>query len=392
MKGHAYGRLALASVYTVCCPRRIVTLGERWHEQKQSLVSLSLPIHLTKPVCVLWWWVGGLGGVTPAQVSPECEFQVTRWVMPHSSLGGFSNAPGRAGGMKSSLKVALQFASDRSSLTNHPRPLKSPRDELHQQWVMAEKASRPVRGHSVNTVSKSLHFCATCSIPAGLRNCYEDNGSCCLWVCKKGGKGGGWVSDLLGGSNENSCWKGWKNEDVIRLKLGLQWIWEVFSSSPSLELLHGNLMLKKKLTLNRVQDDSIFLQTRFPSICWRSEGLAGAEKACLGLKQENQSPKKTMILSQNFWDTVQSKLDLSVPHSSELQLLRLSKLWKWQLSTGWQLWKIQYFPPYFHYYEFCLHPSASRWATICVAAWTSVTNVLFLSLVLMGMGIKTHKS
>lgn len=68
------------------------------------------------------------------------------------------------------------------------------------------------------------------------------------------------------------------------------------------------------------------------------------------------------------------------------------KLWKWQLSTGWQLWKIQYFPPYFHYYEFCLHPSASRWATICVAAWTSVTNVLFLSPVLMGMGIKTHKS
>lgn len=46
-------------------------------------------------------------------------------------------------------------------------------------------------------------------------------------------------------------------------------------------------MLKKKLTLNRVQDDSIYLQTTFPSISWRSEGLAGAEKACLRLKLEN---------------------------------------------------------------------------------------------------------
>lgn len=68
-----------------------------------------------------------------------------------------------------------------------------------------------------------------------------------------------------------------KNEGVIRLRLGLhesgslQWIWEVFSSSPSLELLHGNLTLKKKLTLNRVQDDSIYLQNTFPSICWRFE-------------------------------------------------------------------------------------------------------------------------
>lgn len=221
MKCHTYGMLALASVYTVCCPRRIVTLGEGWHEQKQSLVSLSLPIHLTKPVCVVMagWGAGGKGGATPAQVSPE--FQVTRWVMPHSPLGGFSKAPTRAGETKSSLKVALQFVSERNSLTNHPRPLKSPRGELRQQWVMAEKASRPVRGHSVNTVSKSLHFCETCSIPARLRNCYEDNGSCCLWVCKKGGKEeDGWVI-FWGGSNENSCWKGWKNEHVIRLKVGL---------------------------------------------------------------------------------------------------------------------------------------------------------------------------
>lgn len=50
--------LALASVYTECCPRGIVTLGEGWCEQKQSLVSLSFPIHPTKPVCVV---MGGWG-------------------------------------------------------------------------------------------------------------------------------------------------------------------------------------------------------------------------------------------------------------------------------------------------------------------------------------------
>lgn len=54
--------------------------------------------------------------------------------------------------------------------------------------------------------------------------------------------------------------------------------------------------------------------------------MAGAEKGCLGLKLENERPKKTMILSLNVWDTV-GYWD-TVPHSSELQLLRLSKLWK----------------------------------------------------------------
>lgn len=58
MKCHTYRMLALASVYTVCCLRGIITLGGKVEMNKNSHSSYCpFPIHPTKPVCVLWWWV-----------------------------------------------------------------------------------------------------------------------------------------------------------------------------------------------------------------------------------------------------------------------------------------------------------------------------------------------
>lgn len=135
MKCHTNRMLALASVYTVCCLRSIVTPGGSLKLTKTvtRLIVLSYPPNKACVCCD-----GGCKGSKPAQVSPECEFQVARWVIPHSSLDAFSKAPGRSDGTSTSIKVMLRFVSDKCSLINRPWSLMSPRDELHQQWVMAE--------------------------------------------------------------------------------------------------------------------------------------------------------------------------------------------------------------------------------------------------------------
>lgn len=307
IKYRADRTLALRRVPEASVQRRKNGWNEQKHGEKrneQSLVSYSSD---KACMCVVMAVGGGGGGLKPAQVSTGMR----------NSGGQMSDASflikcllqkaaGRTDGTRSSLKRTPTVASAGHALINHARPPKS--DEFHQRWIerWQGKVSRPVRGRSVNAVSRSLHLCETRSIPGRRRNCYEDNKGCCLWVCKE--KGGereedGWVT-FWGALMKSHVKKSLGNikDHMIRLKSGMKAIF-------------GDVQVNAEKDSRRVGGSGH----------WRHEGLIGVRLQrgwngwsevkmlffCLG-NLESRSPRSTMILSQNAWEKTRALTLMSI--------------------------------------------------------------------------------